>query len=151
MHKPQPQPVDPSQVRSLALNAIKEDRFPYLATMDGDQPRVRPVSPLRNDDFTIWVASLRDSHKTGEIEANAKVELCYMTQGHDQVRLTGLAHTITDRATKLELWEATPLLRMYLPNVDDPQFVLYRIETVRVRFMREWALEYFEVPIAPSR
>ena len=151
MHKPQPEPVDPSQVRDLALNVIKEDRFPYLATMDGDQPRVRPVSPLRNDDFVIWVASLRDSHKTGEIEANTKVELCYMTQGHDQVRLTGIAHTITDRAKKQELWEATPLLRMYLPSVDDPQFVLYRIEPVRVRFMREWALEYFEVPIAPSR
>ena len=150
MTRPVPEPVDPSNVRELALKVIAEDRFPFLATMDGDQPRVRPVSPLRSDGFTIYVASLRDSHKTGEIEGNAKVEFCYMTPHHDQVRLTGIAHTVTDRAVKLDLWNATPLLRMYLASVDDPQFVLYRVEPKRVRFMREWALEYFEVPVQES-
>jgi general stress protein 26 len=147
MSKPQAQLVDRSQLRELALSVIKQDRFPMFATIDGDTPRVRPVSPLRNDGFTIFVASLRRSHKTGEIEANANVEMCYMTPGHDQVRLTGIAHEVIDRAVKLDLWESTPLLRMYLPSVDDPQFVLYRVEPRRVRFMREWALEYFEVAI----
>jgi general stress protein 26 len=147
MSKPRPEPVDVTKLRELALEVIKQDRFPMFATMDGDQPCVRPVSPLRNDEFTIFVASLRSSHKTGEIEANAKVEMCYMTPGHDQVRLTGIAHEVKDRAVKLQLWESTPLLRMYLPSVDDPQFVLYRVEASRVRFMREWALEYFELDV----
>ncbi len=145
MPRPTPEPVDITKLRELALSVIAADRFPILATMDGDQPCVRPVSPLRSDDFTIWVASMRESHKTGEIAANAKVELCYMTQGHDQVRLTGEAREITDAATRLELWQATPLLRAYIPSADDPRYVLYRIDPVRVRFMREWALEYFEV------
>jgi general stress protein 26 len=147
MAKPQPEPVDVSRLRELALRVIAADRFPMLATIDGDQPCVRPVSPLRNDGFTIFVASLRGSHKTGQIAANPNVELCYMTPGHDQVRLTGVAHEVGERAVKLELWEATPLLRMYLPSVDDPRFVLYRVEAKRVRFMREWALEYFEVEL----
>ena len=147
MSKPRPEPVDVSRLRELALDVIKQDRFPMFATIDGDTPRVRPVSPLRNDGFTIFVASLRGSHKTGELAANANVEMCYMTPGHDQVRLTGVAHEVTDRAVKLELWESTPLLRMYLPSAQDPQFVLYRVEPTRVRFMREWALEYFEVPV----
>lgn len=147
MPKPTPDPIDPSQLRDLALRVIAADRFPMLATMDGDQPRVRPVSPLRNDEFTIWIASLRSSHKTGEIEANPKAELCYMTAEHDQVRLTGVVHTITDRATRLELWNASPLLQQFIPDVDDPQFVLYRFETDRVRFMKEWALDYYEVAV----
>src|SRR5688572_314908 len=103
MPRPKVEPVDLSRLRELALDVIKQDRFPMFATIDGDQPRVRPVSPLRNDGFTIYVASLRGSHKTGEIEANANVEMCYMTPGHDQVRLTGVAHEVTDRAVKLNL------------------------------------------------
>lgn len=145
MPKPQPEPVDVTKLRELSLSVIEADKFPMLATVGGGQPCVRPVSPLRNEGFVIWVASLRDSHKTGEIAANGKVELCYMTQGHDQVRLTGVAVEITDAAKRLELWQGTPLLRAYIPAADDPRFVLYRIDPVRVRFMREWALEYFEV------
>ena len=119
-----------------------------LATVDHEgRPRVRPVSPLRNDGFTVWVASIRSSNKTAEIEGNAAVELCYMDEGHDQVRISGVAEAIDDRETKLELWEATPLLKQYLGSVDNPEFVLYRVRPERVRFMREWALEYFEVAL----
>ena len=58
--KPQPEPVKPQEVRGLALKVIAEDKFPVLASIDGDRPRVRPVSPLRHDGFTVWVASLRN-------------------------------------------------------------------------------------------
>ena len=46
MSKPAPEPVDPAKLTDLALAVIRADRFPTLATMDGDQPRVRPVSPV---------------------------------------------------------------------------------------------------------
>jgi len=45
MKKPVPQPIETSQLHSLALAVIAADRFPHLATMDGDQPRLPPVSP----------------------------------------------------------------------------------------------------------
>jgi hypothetical protein len=41
MSKPKPEPVDPARVAQLARAVIAEDRFPYLATIDGDCPRVR--------------------------------------------------------------------------------------------------------------
>src|SRR3954451_13354161 len=91
MTKPLPEPVDPGKVKDLARAVVAADRFPQLATVDGDQPRVRPVSPVRTDGFTIYVANLRAYHKTAEIEANPKVELCYLDDKHDQVRITGVA------------------------------------------------------------
>src|SRR5690349_5181882 len=53
MSKPHPNPVDPAQVPALARQVVAEDRFPMLATMDGDQPRLRPVSPVKTVGFTI--------------------------------------------------------------------------------------------------
>ncbi|GAB5442153.1 MAG: hypothetical protein Fues2KO_25020 [Fuerstiella sp.] len=145
MNAPHPEPIQPADLPQLAAKVVAADRFPYLATMDGDQPRVRPVSPVRTDGFTVYVANLRQYHKTQEIEANAKVELCYLDQSHDQVRITGLAHVEQDRGLLQEIWDANPLLRKYLGNLDNPDLIVYRIEPMRVRFMREWALEYHDV------
>jgi general stress protein 26 len=146
MSKPTPELVDPAKVAELALAVVAADRFPYLATIDGDQPRVRPVSPVRTDRFTVYVANLRMYHKTAEIAVNPKVELCYLDDGHDQVRITGVAEVVTDRTLLQEIWDANPLMRQYLGSLDNPALVVYRVRPARVRFMREWALDYYEVP-----
>ena len=147
MTKPVQQPISPEQVLQSALAVVKADRFPYLATIDADQPRVRPVSPVRTDGFTVYVANLRRYHKTAEIAANAKVELCYLDDQHDQVRITGVAEIVSERALLQEIWDANPLLRQYLGSLDNPELIVYRIKPSRVRYMKEWALEYHEVPL----
>jgi general stress protein 26 len=146
MTKPTPDAINPAELVGRALAVIRADRFPHLATIDGDQPRVRPVSPVRTDRFTVYVANLRSYHKTIEIAANPRVELCYLDDHHDQVRLTGVAEVLTDRGILQEIWDTNPLLRQYLGSIDNPELVVYRIVPVQVRFMKEWALDYFDVP-----
>ena len=146
MAKPTPKPIQPDELTRLALAVVKADRFPYLATIDGNQPRLRPVSPVRTDGFIVYVANLRSYHKTGEIAANPNVELCYLDEQHNQVRITGTAVVVSDRAVLQEIWDANPLLRQYLGSIDNPELIVYRIDPSRVRYMQEWALEYYEVP-----
>jgi len=147
MSRPTPEPINPERLVDLARAVIQSARFPFLATIDGEQPRVRPVSPVKTDGFTVYVANLRSYHKTGEIEANPRVELCYLDEHHDQVRMTGLAEVVTDRAILQDIWESNPLLRGYLGSPDNPELIVYRIRPIRVRYMKEWALEYHEVPV----
>ena len=113
MSKPSPEPFELSELPALARRVIKEAKFPMLASMDGDQPRLRPISPVRVDGYTIYIANLRSYHKTGEIEANPKVELCYLSPDHDQLRITGVAHPLGESEQPLikEIWEENPLLR----------------------------------------
>jgi len=146
MTNPSAEPIDPQKVTELARAVVRADRFPYLATIDGDQPRLRPVSPVRTEGFTVYVANLRQYHKTVEIEANPKVELCYLDESHDQVRITGVAEIVTDRQLLQEIWDDNPLLRQYLGSIDNPELIVYCIRPNRVRFMKEWALEYYDVP-----
>lgn len=147
MTQPSPKPIDPGQLISLAQGVIAEDRFPQLATVDGDQPRLRPVSPVKTDGFTIYVANLRQYGKTKEIAANPKVELCYLDKQHNQVRITAVAEVVDDRALLEEIWNDNPLLRQYLGSLDNPELIVYRMRPQRVRYMQEWALEYYEVPL----
>lgn len=147
MPKPPQKSFTSQELVDLALTVMKTARFPHLASIDADQPRLRPVSPVRTDRFTVYVANLRRYGKTAEIAANPKVELCYLDDQHNQVRLTGRAEVVTDPALLQEIWSSNPLLRQYLGSPDNPELVIYRIRPVRVRYMQEWALEYYEVPL----
>ena len=143
---PAPAPISQDEATQLSHEVIRRAKFPMLATVDeADQPRVRPVSPVRVDGFTIFVANLRRYGKTRELAANPRCELCYLDEHHDQVRITGTARIETDAAMLHVIWESNPLLRRYLGTPDNPELIIYRIEPSRVRFMREWALEYVEV------
>ena len=147
MTRPTPQPIDPATLPELAREVVRRTRFPMLATVEGDQPRVRPVSPVRTEGFTVFIANLRSYHKTAEIEQVPKVELCYLSDEHDQVRITAVAEVVTDPGVLQTIWDDNPLLRQYLGSIDDPQLVVYRMRPKQVRLMREWALEYHEVPL----
>jgi len=147
MAKPESEPIDPAQLPELAQSVMNEAKFPMLSSIDGDQPRLRPVSPVKTDGFTVYVANLKAYHKTQEISANPKVELCYMDSKHDQVRITGVAEVLEDADELQTIWDGNPLLRKYLGTIDNPMLIVYRIVPRQVRFMREWALEYHEVPV----
>ena len=110
-------------------------------------PASGPSRPCGPTGFTVYVANLRHYGKTGEIEANPKVELCYLDGEHNQVRITGKADVVTDQALLQEIWDASPLLRHYLGEIDNPDLIVYRLVPSRVRYMREWALDYHEVPV----
>ena len=142
-----PEPVPPTELRRVALETMSAAKFPMFASMDRDQPRLRPVSPVKTEEFTVFVASMRSSGKTEELERNSKVELCYLSEAHDQVRITGVAELVTDPRVRRQIWDENPLLRAYLKSIDNPEFILYKVAPQRVRFMREWALEYQDVPI----
>jgi general stress protein 26 len=145
MTRPEPKKLTSEEALQRAHEVVVADRFPYLATVDGNQPRLRPVSPVRTDGFIVYVANLRSYSKTKEIERNPRVELCYLDDHHDQVRITGVAEILSDQALIAEIWETNPLLRHYLGTPDNPELIIYRVVPQRVRFMQEWALEYYEV------
>jgi general stress protein 26 len=147
MSAPTPKSFTPEELPALARGVIARAKFPQLATIDGDQPRVRPVSPVLVEGFTIYVANLRSYGKTREIIANPRVELCYLDEPHDQVRITGIAEVLTDAVKFQEIWDGNALLRRYLGSPENPELIIYRIRPGRVRFMREWALEYHDVPL----
>ena len=148
MPPPPVKPLDPADLPTLAEWTMKQAKFPMLATLDGDQARLRPVSPVRTDRFTVYVANLRSYGKTAEIAHNPKVELCYLDPDHNQVRITGVASVVREKTLLDEIWNSNPLLRAYLGTPENPELIIYQITPHRVRYMKEWALQYYDVPVA---
>jgi len=63
------------------------------------------------------------------------------------VRITGKAMVVKDRTLLEEIWNSNRLLQHYLGTIDNPELLVYKIVPVRVRYMVEWALQYYEVPL----
>ena len=148
MPKPVPKEVNPDQIRDLALGVIDKAKFPMLATIDDKHPRLRPVSPVHQDGFTIYIANLRTYRKTKQLAENPNVELCYLDNDHNQVRISGVASIVTERNLLELFWQKNRLLAHYLGSIDNPELIVYKINPIKVVYMQEWALEYHDVPIS---
>jgi uncharacterized pyridoxamine 5'-phosphate oxidase family protein len=145
MPKPVPEKIDLNAIPTKALEIVGKVKFPMLATIDRDQPRLRPVSPVLTRGFEVFIANLKSYGKTQEIALNNRVELCYLDPDHNQVRITAQAEILNDRNLLEQIWQKNPLLKHYLGSIDNPELIVYRCVPSRVRFMQEWALEYIEV------
>jgi uncharacterized pyridoxamine 5'-phosphate oxidase family protein len=141
------QPLDTAQVLEQALAVLSADGVCFLATMDDDQPRLRPITPVKTEGFDVYVVNLRSYNKTREIANNPKVELCYLDTQQRQVRIAGVAEVVQDATLLQEVAGAHTLLHAYLETIDRSQFVLYHVRPTQVRFMRGWAADYHKVPL----
>lgn len=92
-------PVDKEKIVAIMKNTCLHA---YLATSDGDQPRVRPVSPIVEEDMSIWVTTFSTSRKIKQIKQNPKICLAFVTQpnGDKAAIVIGEAEIITDRENK---------------------------------------------------
>jgi len=103
----------------------------YLATCDGDQPRVRPVSPIVEDDMSIWVTTRGTSRKVKQIRRNPKICLAFVEQpiGDKAATVIGEAQIIPDIGQKKRVWKLAKFdLWEHFPNgPDSDDFCLLKI------------------------
>ena len=112
------------------LDYFKLQPLMYLATVVGDQPRVRPVALIYHND-TCWFVSISGREKIKEIEKNNNIE--FAVNPHDNealstIRGRGKAILITNLETKENVAKVIPWFDAYWKSIDDPRFYLYRLD-----------------------
>ena len=99
------------------LKFLDEAQTYYLATVEGDQPRVRPFGTalIYNDKLYIQTGKIKPVSK--QLAANPKAEVCAFKDGR-WIRITGELINDDNREVKTKMLEKMPVLRgMY--NEDD--------------------------------
>lgn len=89
----------------------------YLATMEGDQPRVRPFGTALLYEGKLYIQTGKIKPVSKQIKANPKVEICAFKDGQ-WLRLSGILEEDDRREVKKAMLDKMPSLRaMY--NEDD--------------------------------
>ena len=103
---------------------LKDCGVYYLATVEEDQPRVRPfgTAEIFEDHLYIQTGKKKDVFK--QIEANPKVELCAFKDGK-WIRVSGKL-VLDDRVeAKKDMLDKNPNLRSMYNELDENTTVLY--------------------------
>ena len=135
--QPQSTTIDTQTVKQNmqeVQNYLKECGAFYIATVDGDQPRVRPfgVSEIINGRLYIMTGKVKDVFK--QMDANGKFEICALKpSGSEWMRLSGTLVNDDDLAVKTKFLERNPGLKgMYKP--DDGNMAVLYITNATARF-----------------
>ncbi len=113
---------------------LKECGAFFIATTDGDQPRVRPfgVSEIINGRLYIITGKVKDVYK--QMDKNGKFEICALKKsGSEWMRLSGTLVNDETLSVKEEFLKRNPGLKAMYKADDDNMAVLY-ITNATARF-----------------
>lgn len=130
-------------LKQKALDLVQSGKYFYMATVDGTTPRVRPMTCMHADNFTLYTCSRRDTEKIGQLQANPLVEACFMDSDTRQVRILAEVTVTEDEKD----WSALPHNYERMPQFEDPDFLLMILKPKEVRFIDDWSSRYKSVEI----
>ena len=103
---------------------IKEAETYYLATVDGDQPRVRPFGTIHIFEGKLYIQTGRKKDVAKQLAANPKAEICAFKNG-TWIRVSGELVDDNRVEAKKSMLDAYPSLRAMYDPEDENTEVLY--------------------------
>lgn len=109
------------------VEELKKTGIFYVATAEGDQPRVRPFSSVAEIDGQLYLCTNNTKDCYKQMIANAKVEICGMEKDGTWIRITGkLVRDDRDEARAKMLEDPTGPSKLY--HIGDGIFEVLRLE-----------------------
>lgn len=115
------------------LRKLTEQQVVYLATVDGDQPKVRPVTLIyKNNGFYVITGARGgvNANKLAQINRNPKVEYYLTLKGDDGdgfIRGEASASIVDNQNTRTMIYNAIGWAKNFFPTVDHPDYVLLEL------------------------
>ncbi|MCR5011091.1 MAG: pyridoxamine 5'-phosphate oxidase family protein [Lachnospiraceae bacterium] len=115
-----------------ALQFLKDAGVYYLATVDGDQPRVRPFGTAVIFEGKLYIQTGKSKDVSKQIHANPKVELCAF-KGVKWLRISAELVEDDRREARKAMLDAHPELRnMY--SEDDGNTEVFYLKNAKATF-----------------
>jgi len=114
------------------IKFANENPISYLATVEGDQPRVRVFGMWFADDKGFCFHTRAPKAVWQQLKANPKVEVCFYSPTPppmgSMMRVQGEIEFLDDLALKARLLEERPFLKQAgMTKPEDPAIVVFRI------------------------
>ncbi|MDO5537905.1 MAG: pyridoxamine 5'-phosphate oxidase family protein [Desulfovibrionaceae bacterium] len=111
---------------------LKDAEIYYLATCEGDQPRVRPFGTAHVFEGKLYIQTGKVKDVSKQIMANPKVEICAF-KGGEWIRVAGELVEDDRLEARESMLEAYPSLkRMYAADDGNTQVFYFRNATATI-------------------
>ncbi len=117
---------------SECIEFAKQHPAAGIATVEGNQPRVRVFMLWRADETGFYFQTCRYKEVCEQLAANPQVEICFFNAAPElgdmkTLRVTGEAEVLDDLEKKTQLLEEWPFLVPVHQGPENPDFVLFRV------------------------
>lgn len=119
-------------------DALRGHTTVYLATLDGNQPRVRPVTMVQHQG-NLFVLTSSNSNKTAQIRRNSKVEVVApVSHGEDTgyIRFSATATVEEQPKIRTELARAVSFFGNFWKSPDDLRYALIRLQPGTIEYLQ---------------
>lgn len=124
------------------IEFANEARVCFLATADGDQPRVRALQFWFADPSGFYLQTGTVKAFYGQLKKNPKTEVCFFKAEPNgagkMLRVTGKVEFLQDRELKEQAIIDRPFLKSFGLTADSPDLVIFRIPHGEAHF---WTME----------
>ncbi len=95
------------ELKKLTWDNLKDCQVVFLATIEGDKPRVRPVTLMRKDNDLFTVSGFK-SAKIKQIIENPAIEFAFSLPdiGFNSIRVECTAEIVNDKKIKAEVYDS---------------------------------------------
>lgn len=113
----------------------------YIATVEGDQPRVRAIGLWYADETGFYIQTQTYKDFARQMEKNNKIEICFYSRqtenptGKTMLRVSGKVEPVTDMECRRRCIEERPVVkRMGIEKPEDPILAIFRLYTGEAYF-----------------
>lgn len=110
------------------LKFITDAKIFYMATVEGDKPRVRPFGFSMEHEGKIYFCTSNNKDVYKQLVANPYFEVCTMAVNGEWIRLKGKAVFDPSLEAKTKAFEVMPSFKKSYKTPENPVFEVFYIE-----------------------
>lgn len=143
----------------MAINALElkkeiwghfiEQQPVYLATVEGDRPRVRPVTLIKLENRFLFATGSKDA-KVSQIKQTPKIEFCLLVEKGENkgtLRAECIAKIVEDIKLKTTVFNKSPFMKEFFKTPSDPSYTLIELNPIRFEYMRPDSMEAIRITL----
>jgi pyridoxamine 5'-phosphate oxidase len=114
---------------------VNENRTCYIATVEGDQPRVRPIGLWYADEKGFYIQTQSVKAFAKQMLNNPKIEICFLARGDGpgkdkMLRVYGKVKPITDMAMRAKCIRERGFLKgLGIDKPENPLLAIFHLYT----------------------
>lgn len=126
------------ELRREIWGHFDEQQYVFLATAEGNQPRVRPVTLIKLQNKLLVATGSRDA-KVLQMKSNPKTEFCLLIEKGEKkgtIRAECTAKIIEDLSVKTTVFNKIPFMKEFFKTPSDPSYTLVELNPIGFEYMR---------------
>ncbi|OPY50985.1 MAG: Pyridoxamine 5'-phosphate oxidase [Methanosaeta sp. PtaU1.Bin112] len=120
------------------LKFANDNPVSFIATMDGEMPRVRAFLMWFADESGFYYHTATSKSVCKQLMNNPNIEVCFYHAGDimakNMMRVSGRVEFLDDAGLRARLLEERPFLRAIVNGPKDPLLTIFRIHEGEVQF-----------------